>query len=275
MHQIKTRQRFLKYNLAICGIIIIFLFFIPKEQSSGESIKIRVLFIGNSLTSVNDLPRSIAELAKSRNCYMEYDVYAPGGYRLSQHAADPLVLKKINQRAWDFVVLQEQSQLPAFSQEQVQREIYPYAKKLSQLIRNANPKARIVFYMTMANKNGNPQNFHIFPELGTYEGMQRRINASYISMAQQNQGLVVPVGLVWENVRLKRPSLDLYTDDTHPNPVGTYLTACVFYEILFKDSPVGLPHSKQIDDNTANFLQRITDNTVTSESWDWDKGSSN
>ena len=250
-----------KHSLAICAILIIFLFFISKEESSGENIKIRVLFIGNSLTSVNDLPHSIAELAKSRNFYMEYDVYAPGGYKLSQHAIDPLVLKKINQGTWDFVVLQEQSQLPAFSQEQVKTEVYPYAKKLSQLIRTANPRTRIAFYMTMAKKNSNS---------GAYEEMQRRINASYINMAQQNQGLLVPVGLVWENVYLKRPSLDLYIDDTHPNSTGTYLTACVFYAILFKDSPIGLPYPKQIDENIAGFLQKITDDTVTSKSWDWE-----
>ncbi len=222
----------------------------------------RVLFIGNSLTSVNDLPRNIAELAKFRNFYMEYDVYAPGGYKLSQHATDPLLLRKINQGAWDFVVLQEQSQLPAFSQEQVQTKVYPYATKLCQLIRKANPRTRVAFYMTMAKRNGDPQNVHISPELGTYEGMQRRINASYTSMAQQNQGLLVPVGRVWENVRLKKPSLDIYADDTHPNQVGTYLIACVFYAILFKDSPIGLPYPQRIDGNTASFLQKITDDTI-------------
>lgn len=264
------KQRFLRYGPVIYASLIIFLFFVSSKESSGEAAKIRVLFIGNSLTFTNDLPRRIAELAKFRNFYVEYDMYAPGGYTLSQHAADPLLLEKINKGTWDFVVLQEQSQLSAFSQEQIQQEVYPYAKKLSRLIRNANSGTRIVFYMTMARKDGDPQNVRISPELGTYKGMQRRISASYMSMAQQNQGLLVPAGLVWENVRSKRPSLDLYADDIHPNRTGTYLIACVFYAILFKDSPVGLPRPEQIDIDTANFLQKVTADIVTSMSWDWE-----
>jgi len=200
---------------------------------------------------------------------MEYDMYAPGGYRLSQHASDPLLNAKIKQGKWDFVVLQEQSQMPAFSQKQENAEVYPYAQKLSQLIREVNPGASVVFYMTMAKKNGDAQNAKVFPELGTYTGMQEKIDSSYMSMAQQNHSLLAPVGMAWRNVRSDRPMIDLYGDDTHPNIAGSYLAACVFYGLLFKDSPIRLLHPREINDDTALYLQSMAEQTLRSQSWDW------
>jgi hypothetical protein len=77
-------------------------------------------------------------------------------------------------------------------------------------------------------------------------------------MAKDNRGLLVPVGLVWKEVRTTRAELGLYADDTHPSPVGSYLAACVFYAVLFESSPVGAAHPPSIDDATATFLQTIT-----------------
>lgn len=236
-----------------------------SQESSTSGNKIRILFIGNSLTYTNDLPSLIKELAISRNVNIEYDLYAPGGYTFFQHASDPRLLKKIAQKKWDFVILQEQGQRPAFSQEQLQAEVYPYAQKLCRVVRDANPRARIAFYMTMARRNGDPQNVQVAAELGTYEGMQRRINAGYTQMAQQNRGWLVPVGLVWQNIRAQKPALNLYADDLHPNLTGSYLAACVFYAVLFKDSPAGLPHPQQIDDDTARYLQKVTMDTISAK----------
>ncbi len=233
--------------------------FCPALRAAGpqENQTIRILYIGNSLTYVNDLPGMIKILAESRGHNIVYDVYARGGRKLVQHASDPGVLKKIREQPWDFVVLQEQSQTPAFSQRQVEKEVFPYAKKLTELSKQAHPKTRIVFYMTMARKNGDPGNAHVSPELGSYKGMQQRINRSYLKMARDNQALVAPVGMAWEDVRTQRPDINLYADDVHPNMTGTYLAACVFYATFFQASPMGLPSPKNVPPGTAAFLQKM------------------
>ena len=241
-------------SVIICFISLI----VPRAM--GDEAPTRVLFIGNSLTTANNLPQLIADLAKNRNHIMEYDVYAPGGWNFSQHASDPQTLEKIKKGNWDFVVLQEQGQRPAFSQEQVQEEVYPFARQLSRAIKEANPQAHIVFYMTMAKKNGDQHNAaKVSPELGTYEGMQSRINESYATMAMGNNALVAPVGLVWKKVREQYPSIDLYADETHPNLAGTYLAACVFYTVFFNDTSTGLSHPSAIDGQTASAIQNVTD----------------
>ena len=257
------RQRLIKYGLAACAVLFVSFSLVSCKKNPAAGKEIRVLFIGNSLTYVNDLPGLTASLAKSRNSKMEYEMYAPGGYTLSQHAGDPRLLEKINKGGWDFVVLQEQSQMPAYPW--ARTEVFPYAQKLSRLIRDANPRAQIAFYMTMAGKTGDQRNIGNFPDMATYEGMQLKLNDSYIQMARENQGLIVPVGPAWENVRSQNPSLNLYADDVHPNLTGTYLAACVFYSVLFKDSPAGLPHPQQIDYDTAKDLQKAAGDTIAAE----------
>lgn len=232
--------------------------------------KTRILFLGNSLTSANDLPGMLAQIARSKHHDIECDMYAPGGYTLKQHSNDNVALDKINKADWDFVVLQEQSQLPAFSSELVKRDVFPFARQLCELIRSAKPQARIVFYMTMAHENGDVQNSAWLPEIGTYSGMQRRINESYFTMARDNFAMTAPVGVAWANVRQEHPDINLYNDETHPNPAGTYLAACVFYGVLFNDSAVGLSHPPSVDDMTAAYLQKAADRACKENKWSWE-----
>ena len=204
----------------------------------------------------------IAQMAKTANCSMEYDVYAPGEQRLIQHASDPVSLKKIRGEKWDYVVLQDQGQMPAFSDEQVVRYVFPYAKILCKAIREAHPDTQVVFYETMARKSGDPGNIKISPELATYDGMQNRIHRSYFQMSLDNGALLAPVGQAWQAVRDDRPDIELYADEIHPNVTGSYLAACVFYSVLLKKDPVGLMHPSAIDSKTALYLQRAAEDAV-------------
>jgi len=90
---------------------------------------IRVLFIGNSYTSVNDLPATFAELASSGGVAVEVDAIDPGGQTLAGHAAAPDVLAAITGRRWTTVVLQEQSEIPAAT-DLFDRETVPAATTL-------------------------------------------------------------------------------------------------------------------------------------------------
>ncbi|MEL6132719.1 MAG: hypothetical protein AAFR59_05075, partial [Bacteroidota bacterium] len=73
--------------------------------------------------------------------------------------------------------------------------------------------------------------------------MQAPIQEMYTRLAGTTGSILVPVGLAWEKARTLRPGFLLYDEDqSHPSPLGTYLTACVFYGILSGESPIGLPH---------------------------------
>lgn len=107
----------------------------------------KVLFIGNSYTQVNNLPEVIKNLAASNGDTLDYIANTPGGCTFAQHLQNQSA-NYIQQGGWDYVVLQEQSQLPSFPDGQFYNECYPYAQQLCQMTAQYNPDAKVVFYMT-------------------------------------------------------------------------------------------------------------------------------
>jgi PKD repeat protein len=230
----------------------------------------KILFIGNSYTYVNDLPKMLSELALVTGDSLIYDSNTPGGYTFQLHSTNATTLAKINSQKWDYVVLQEQSQLPSFPPSQVATECYPYARKLDSLIHLNNACTQVVFYMTWGRKYGDASNCANYPVICTYDGMQGRLRQSYLEMADANEALVAPAGMAWKASRAADSTLNLWSsDNSHPSVEGSYLTACTFYATLFQKTPVGLPTSGTISQTTATFLQNIAHNTVFDSLSNW------
>lgn len=242
-----------------------------ERLTSGDADAVDILFIGNSLTASNDLSGLVAKLAGSRNIRVNAAAHAPSGATLRQHARSAAVRRRLRERDWEFVVLQEQSQLPGLGGDQVARDVLPFARSLARTVREHNPEASLVFYMTMARRDGDRRNRHVAPELATYAGAQRRINRTYLRMAKTNRALLAPVGEVWRIVRRKRPQLSLYTDGVHPNKAGTYLTACVLFATLFQSPCSDATARAGVDPGVREFLHKTTDDVVfsTGRRWDW------
>ena len=229
--------------------------------------EINVLFIGNSLTYYNNLPGMVSQMGESRHHIMKYEMYTPDGYRLIQHAADKKVFDLLKNKKWDYVVLQDLHHILFLTPEQLRREVYSSAEKLCAAARSANKKAHIVFYMTLAQNRG----FKNAPEYATPAKIQGKLNRIYVAMAKDNHALLSPVGMAWAIVRKDQPNMDLYQDEFHPNLTGSYLAACVFYRVIFKESPVGLPYPKEINKKVALYLQRTADKAVAGTKWNWEK----
>jgi type II secretory pathway component GspD/PulD (secretin) len=75
-----------------------------------------VLFLGNSYCSVNNLPQLVQNLSASAGKTLIIDSNMPGGFTLTGHSSDPSSTAKISQGNWDYVILQEQSQIPTIDQ---------------------------------------------------------------------------------------------------------------------------------------------------------------
>ncbi len=220
----------------------------------------RVLFIGNSYTYVNSLPDLISSMYAASGEEFEYTMSAPGGCTFQQHCT--ISLPYIQQGGWDYVVLQEQSQLPSFPDNQFMLESYPYAAELCSLIRQYNPNAHIVFYMTWGRKNGDAQNCPYFPPLCTYEGMDSLLYARYMLMSADNHACVSPVGAAWHSIRNQHPEMELYqSDESHPSYFGSYVAACSFYASLTGRDPLSIAWNGTLSDADAliakNAVKRV------------------
>lgn len=224
------------------SIVMVSAFLIATLASSAESQQpvkssrgcvTRVLFLGNSYTYFNNVPRILAEFAKAgRQCTVETRMVAPGGKTLKDHWESSASHQALDSQAWDFVVLQDQSTLGVnFYFEGYARvggdEIFrPYAERWANEIRKHH--AMPVFYLTWARR-ATPVD-------------QAALNYAYIHAAKATHSLVAPVGLAWARVRQTDPSIDLYYQDgAHPSPAGSYLAACAIYAAIFGKNPINLP----------------------------------
>jgi PKD repeat protein len=222
-----------------------------------------VLFLGNSYTGVNNLPLLTYNLALSLGDTINYDSNTPGGYTYQGHSTNATSLAKIAQGNWDFVVLQEQSQMPSFPPSQVATEVYPYAQILVDSIKLANACAEPLFYMTWGRKNGDAGNCASYPPLCTYDGMQGRLRESYMEMSLDNDCSVSPVGAAWKYVRDNYPTIELYSaDESHPSINGSYLAACVHYASIYRESPVGASFISTVTAIDAAILQEAAELVV-------------
>ena len=246
-------------------LLTISLFLLKVSFSQNE---INVLFLGNSYTYVNDLPKMIEDIATSENKIFKHESVTPGGCTLFQHVDSPTSMSKIRKGNWDYVVLQEQSQLPSIDYYR-HNAMAPAYKSLYDSIMFYNPEAKVVGYMTWGRQYGGQQcvNFgdgvYCSADFVDFNHMQDTLTVAYCENAYATNSYVAPVGEAWKSALEKDPSLTLHSSDqSHPSYDGSYLAACVFHAVLWNESPIGIYHDKQIDDKKAELLQTIANDVV-------------
>jgi len=247
--------------------IIAMLFFLQGVNAQER----KVLFIGNSYTYVNDLPQMLTNLAASTGRLISTDQSTPGGYRFLNHVTNTTTMDKIFAEQWDYVVLQAQSQEPSWSPSQLETEVFPYAKQLADSIKKNRACSEILFYSTWGRQNGDDMNCDEWPPVCTFEGMNDRLTIGYYTMAEQNNAAVAPVGLAWKVAREDGlfSNINYYSSDgSHPSVYGTYLTACVFYNSIFKKPIDNASFYSSLAEDEALYLQSVA-NSVFEDSFEY------
>jgi hypothetical protein len=233
-------------------------------EAKAQDDTLRVLFIGNSYTYVNDLPNLFANLAESGNHHVATDMSAPGGYTLEQHSLDSATLAKIEEANWNYVILQEQSQYPVIDFYRY-GSMYPSARILDSLITARG--SRTAFYMTWGRKYGGVQiiNGHSSPDFRDFFQMQDSLGSAYSQITNELAAVLSPVGNAWAMARQIDTTIQFWqSDNSHPTVAGSYLAACVFYTTLFHESPLGLSYYGGLESDLALFLQQVAERTVMS-----------
>jgi hypothetical protein len=209
---------------------------------------LRVLFLGNSYTSVNDLPDTFAALARSAGLHVEVVAIDPGGQTLAGHAAADEI-PAAGSNPFSAVVLQEQSEIPAAA-DLVASEMAPAAARLVAATRAA--RATPVLFETWAHRDG-------WPERNLDRtAMQAAIADAYRRIGADLGVRVAEVGSAWERAASAVPAIELWQDDgSHPTRAGTYLAACVLLRAVTGRSPVGLSETAGLSGSEAAALQAV------------------
>ena len=215
----------------------------------------QILFIGNSYTSSNDFPQIFTKLAQDGGYDVSVVMLAEGGWTLSKHGQSLESIEWIQQQSWNYIVLQEQSIIPSNPIEREQN-MYPAIRLLHKEIENMG--ADVILFMTWGRRDGLPQSAY-----NDFDEMQTELETGYVNIADELNVMVSPVGIAWQNALEKNLQLVLWQEDgSHPNMNGSYLAACVFYAVIFQESPEGLAYMAGLQVDLGHFLQSIAAETV-------------
>jgi len=220
----------------------------------------RVLFIGNSYTGVNKLPDVFLEVVKSGGRPAPVvKSSTPGGRTLKQQLGIVPSMKLIDEGGWDVVVLQGQSQEPAIAEndETVRKEFLESAAELCRRVRAKSPKAKIFFYETWARHPDYWKAAKKGPDVGADpKEMQVRLRKWYGIVAKDNGATFVPCGDAWELNYASSAPLRLHTSDhSHPEFVGTYLNALIFFGKIYEVKAPAPKWLGKLDEAQAKLMQ--------------------
>ena len=196
---------------------------------------LKVLFIGNSLTYENDLPRTVADLALSAGlqpCYC-YQIAYPN-FALEDHYDYRQAVNALEEESWDFVVMQQGPSALASSRV----DLIQWAGVFDELIDENG--AQSVMY-------------GVWPELERVTEFDR-VTESYRLAAEAIGGLLAPAGEAWQFAWAADSTLPLYAaDDFHPSTMGTYLAALTIFERIYNRSAVGVQQAAVVDGRVQNW----------------------
>jgi hypothetical protein len=188
----------------------------------GPDPDLRILFIGNSLTYVNDLPALVRQLGAS-NVARPVTVasVAFGNYSLEDHWNRGDALAAIRQGGWDLVVLQQgPSALP-----ESRANLIEWTGRFAGEIRKVG--ARPAVYM-------------VWPGLNRQAAWDS-VTDSYAAAAAGAHAVLFPAGEALRSASAADPGMPLFdADGFHPLPLGSFGVALVIYAVAAEASPVGL-----------------------------------
>lgn len=253
------------------SILILFLFCLSIGTLVAQN-TLSVLFIGNSYTSYNNLPQLVQSLSTSAGKTLNIDSSMPGGYLMSSHLNDATTFAKISQGNWDYVVLQEQSQIPTIDFYR-DNDMYPAMTDLKALIEQYNPCAKIITYMTWGRRYGgqqcDPIGTYCSPVFANFNQMQNSLTSAYLEISEQLNVQCAPVGVVWQNILNNSTNVLHSGDNSHPNIDGSYVAACTIFSSIWKQGASGLSYTAGLSSTLAQYYQLISDNTLFNSTNDW------
>eukprot|EP00977_Amphora_coffeiformis_P007525 scaffold1640_cov161-Amphora_coffeaeformis.AAC.48 len=189
---------------------------------------------------------------------------------LTDDVRNDKIQSTIVERPWTWVVIQEQSQIPAFYdiENSEYKESVKAASTLNNWISSAN--GQTVLLMTWGQRFGDAMNPGVSPN---FPVMQERLKTGYDKIQDhlstpERPVLVVPAGMAFQAVydaSGSDPTADgtdftrLFQDDgKHPSMEGSYLTACAIYYTLTGKHPSHLKYKpRNMSVARAQYLQTM------------------
>lgn len=213
---------------------------------------VSVLFVGNSLTQVNDLPGVFKQFAAESSLHQTVEVSSvtPGGAFLYDHWKHGQALAMLRDKHPTFLVLQGQSTEPLSARESFSRCAALFKTEADRA------GATTVMFATWARPANDP--YYKQPTSGgSPAAMQAGLDSAYATVAKDIGARLAPVGVAFERAQKDLPTLRLLDGTQHPSPAGTYLAAAVLFRTMFNGSPADSKYNGALSKEAARTLQSV------------------
>jgi hypothetical protein len=232
---------------AICRrevLLVLAVIYLASTASPAVQAPKRILFIGNSLTTANDLPGLVERIARAAGDLFECTTVAFPDHGLEEHWSRGDAQRAIRKGGWTFVVLQQgPSALP-----ESRILLRQYVQRFDAEVRRAG--ARTALYM-------------VWPSTAR-RGDFDAVSMSYSIAAKDVGALLLPAGDAWRAAWRRESTVGLYArDGFHPSLAGSYLAALVVYQGLSGKPAATLPTILSMPPKTMTLLHEAAAETIT------------
>ena len=247
------------------------------QFARGES----ALFIGISytfggpemvVTNHGGIPKIVEAIAVSEGKGLSTRMVTKSGKDLAYHLKQGQAEAAINEKKWDWVILQD------FSSEATHvgnlDSFFQSSEAFCEMIARNSPATKVVLYETWARPAGSA--FYTGTSTArTFidaKQMNEEIRANYRQLAgklrkmePKSEIVIAPVGEAFEISAKEHPEIKLYNaDEHHANVAGDYLASLVIYNSLYREGLKGAAEKflgTEVDPDTAAKLQAVAEET--------------
>ena len=187
-------------------ILICFLTFTTNAQ--------KILFVGNSLTYTNNLPKILEHIAKKSDIKITTKSLCKPNYALVDHLYEGNFQKLMAKGKYDYVVVQ---QGPS-SQVEGKKMLIEDGAIIKKICEKYN--AKLVYFMVWTSKKW----FQTFD----------LVIKNHKKAAKENRALLFPVGEFWKKYCQQKNAESLYSvDGFHPSKAGSFFAALTMFHHLY------------------------------------------
>jgi hypothetical protein len=276
----------MKHILTI--IISLFAIFCNAE-TKYTSEKTNVLFIGNSITYFHSMPKMVQEMLEENNSNFYIEQSAFPGLSLAGHLTDIITSKtedgiitrkkeegekteteiKISLKKWDVVILQTGS-VNVLIPESREYNVIKAINEIKNLV--ANPKCKFILFTTWASKSKFPMQYCYpsktidksiekpvccSPVFNSLEDEFIELNKSYDLIVNEFNLIKSSHGSIYLEIIEKHPNIELCEDDYHPNKIGAFVNACIFYQMLTDNNATDIIYNGGLNPDLSKLLKHI------------------
>ncbi len=186
---------------------------INEEEIFDANADYQLLFIGNSLTIVNNLPLLVKNRGKEMGLSISCTAELGSGFGLEDHWNVGLIQSQISSNFYDFVIIQQGPSSQAYCR----ASLIDYGGRIAQLCSTID--TQLAYFM-------------VWPSLTYYETFDGVIS-NYTDAANINNAINCNVGEIWKHNMEGSSDFPYYgTDGFHPSLEGSKLAARIIIQRL-------------------------------------------